>query len=88
MTRGDTYRVGPRGVNRVPRRWARFRRAVGVLLVLVGSAMGVAHLIAHLAGMRVVGTLDLLIGFPMAAVLVLVGLLLMGLESVPPRTSR
>ncbi|MDN4519674.1 hypothetical protein QYF68_17915 [Mycolicibacterium austroafricanum] len=58
------------------------------MLVVVGSAMAVAHLIAHLASMRVVGALDLLIGFPMAVLLVLVGLLLIGLQSVPPRSSR
>jgi hypothetical protein len=75
-------------VNRNSRRWARFRRAVGSVLVVVGSAMAVAHLIAHLASMRVVGALDLLIGFPMAALLVLAGLLLIGLQPVPPRSSR
>lgn len=36
--------------------------------------MATAHLIAHFASMRVVGVLDLLIGFPMAAMLVLMGL--------------
>ncbi|WP_085978087.1 MULTISPECIES: hypothetical protein [Mycolicibacterium] len=61
---------------------------MGSVLVVVGSAMAVAHLIAHLASMRVVGALDLLIGFPMAVLLVLVGLLLIGLQSVPPRSSR
>lgn len=76
MARGDTRQV------------ARLRRAGGSLLVLVGSAMAVAHLIAHLANMRVVGAMDLLIGFPMAAILVLVGLLLIGIESVQPRSRR
>lgn len=73
---------------REPRRWASFRRALGWLLAVVGAAMAVAHLIAHLAEMRVVGALDVLIGFPMAAVLVVLGLLLIGLESVPPRSGR
>jgi hypothetical protein len=75
-------------VNRDPRRWARFRRVVVSLLIVVGLAMATAHLIAHFARMRVVGALDLLIGFPMAAALVLVGLLLIGLESAPRRSSR
>jgi len=88
MARRETYRAGRRRLNRIPRRWARFRRVVGSLLVVVGSAMAVAHLIAHLASMRVVGALDMVIGFPMAAILVLVGLLLIGLQSVPPRASR
>lgn len=88
MARGDTYPAGRRRLIREPRRWTGFRRAVGWVFVVVGSAMAVAHLIAHLASMRVVGTLDLLIGFPMAAILVLVGLLLIGLESAPPKSSR
>lgn len=88
MARGDTYQAGRRRLIRDARRWTGFRRAVGWVFVVVGSAMAVAHLIAHLASMRVVGTLDLLIGFPMAAMLVLVGLLLIGLESAPPKSSR
>lgn len=88
MARGDTYPAMRQGMNRDPRRWARFGRAVGSLLIVVGSAMATAHLIAHFASMRVVGALDLLIGFPMAAMLVLVGLLLMGLETPRPRSSR
>ncbi len=88
MARRQTYHARVRRLNRNSRRWARFRRAVGSVLVVVGSAMAVAHLIAHLASMRVVGALDQLIGFPMAALLVLVGLLLIGLQSVPPRSSR
>lgn len=88
MARGDTYQARRRPAIRGPRRWSRFRRAVGSVFVVVGSAMAVAHLIAHLASMRVVGALDVLIGFPMAAMLALVGLLLIGLESAPPRSGR
>ena len=88
MARGDTRQVGRLRRNRDPRLWARLRRVARSLLVLVGVAMAVAHLIAHFADMRVVGAMDLLIGFPMAAVLVLVGLLLIGIESVQPRSSR
>ncbi|BBZ16005.1 hypothetical protein [Mycolicibacterium gadium] len=55
---------------------------MGSLLVVVGAAMAVAHLIAHLANMRVIGVQDLLIGFPMAAILVIIGLLLIGLHSL------
>jgi len=63
----------------------RFRRTVGSLLVLVGAAMAVAHLIAHLADMRVRGLTDLLIGFPTAAMLMVLGLLLLGLQAHPRR---
>lgn len=63
----------------------RFRRTVGSLLVLVGAAMAVAHLIAHVADMRVRGLPDLLIGFPMAAMLMVLGLLLIGLQAHPRR---
>ncbi|MCA4727377.1 MULTISPECIES: hypothetical protein [Mycolicibacterium] len=45
--------------------------------------MAVAHLIAHLADMRVNERTDMLIGFPMASVLVVLGLLLIGLQSHP-----
>jgi len=60
---------------------------VGSLLAVVGAAMAVAHVIAHLAEMRMVGALDVVIGFPMATVLILLGVLLIGLNSVPPRSS-
>ena len=61
----------------------RLRRTIGELSVLVGAAMAVAHLIAHLSDMRVSGWTDLLIGFPMAALLMVFGLLLIGLQTHP-----
>lgn len=80
--------VCARRVIRNPRRWIRFRRAVGALSVVLGSAMAVAHPIAHLANMRVAGALDLRSGFPVAATVILVGLWLIGLTSGPPESSR
>lgn len=81
MGQGNSPRADRRPVNRHPHRRAAVSRAVGSLLVVVGAAMAVAHLIAHLANMRVVGVQDLLIGFPMAAMLVIIGLLLIALQS-------
>jgi hypothetical protein len=81
MAAGDSPKAQRRPVNRDVQSRGGPRRAVGLLLVVVGSAMAVAHLIAHLANMPVVGAQDLLIGFPMAAILVIIGLLLIGLQS-------
>lgn len=78
MARGDSHQAERRAVSRHIYRRARLRRTVGSLVVVVGSAMAVAHLIAHLANMGVIGAQDLLIGFPMAVVLILVGVLLIG----------
>jgi hypothetical protein len=82
MGQGNSSRADRRPVNRHLHRRAGVSRAVGSLLVVVGAAMAVAHLIAHLANMRVIGIRDLLIGFPMAAILVIIGLLLIGLHSL------
>lgn len=81
MGQGDSPTAERRPVNRDAHHRAGVRRAVGSLLVVVGAAMAVAHLIAHLANMPVVGLQDLLIGFPMAAMLVIIGLLLIGVQS-------
>lgn len=62
---------------------AGFRRTLGSLLALVGAAMAVAHLIAHLADMPTAGLAERLIGFPTAAMLMVVGLLLLGLQRPP-----
>lgn len=57
---------------------ARYLRTIGWLSVLAA-----AHLIAHLAGMRVGGHTEALIGFPTAATLMMLGLLLVGLQTHP-----
>lgn len=85
MARSTRRRVERLRSDRGSRRWTDARRIVGSMLILVGSVMAVAHLIAHLAEMRVKGALDVLIGYPMAAILVVLGLLLFGWDSAPPR---
>jgi hypothetical protein len=49
--------------------------------VAAGAVMAVVHIVAHLGRLQIVGYQDLLIGYPMATVLVLVGLLFAGAAS-------
>jgi len=56
----------------------RRRKIVGWLFVAVGSVMAVVHIVAHLGRLNMVGQQDLLLGYPMAAALVLAGFLLVG----------
>lgn len=56
----------------------RRRRVLGWLLVGVGSVMGVVHLLTHLGRWQIIGLQDLLLGYPMAAVLVLAGFMVVG----------
>ncbi len=64
------------------------RRTLGGLSVFVGSAMAVAHVIPHLAGMRVRGWAETTMGFPTAALLMMLGLLLLGLQAHPRECSQ
>lgn len=59
-------------------RRVRRRRIAGWLLVGIGSLMAFVHMFTHLARLDIVGYQDLLIGYPMAAVLVLAGFMLVG----------
>lgn len=59
-------------------RRVRRRRAVGWVLVAVGVVMAVVHIGAHLGRLHLLGYQDLLIGYPMAAILVLAGVVLVG----------
>lgn len=63
----------------------RSRRLLGWLLVGVGSVMAFAHVYTHLAQMRIVGYQDLLLGYPMAGMLVLAGFMLVGWAAKPGR---
>ncbi|WP_454231401.1 hypothetical protein [Mycolicibacterium fortuitum] len=45
--------------------------------------MATAHLIAHIASWHVPGMRDVLLGFSVAAILVIIGIVLIGLQ--PPR---
>jgi hypothetical protein len=56
----------------------RRRRIAGWLLVAIGAVMAVIHMITHLGRLRIIGLQDLLIGYPMAGVLILGGFLLVG----------
>ena len=51
--------------------------------MVVGAAVATAHLIAHIAKWHVPGMRDVLLGFPMAAILVIIGIVRIGLQ--PPR---
>jgi hypothetical protein len=56
----------------------RRRRVIGWLLVIVGAAMAVVHMVTHLGRLRIIGMQDLLLGYPMAGILILGGLVLVG----------
>jgi hypothetical protein len=56
----------------------RRRRIAGWALVGIGAVMAVVHMITHLGRLQIIGMQDLLIGYPMAAVLTLAGFLLVG----------
>lgn len=56
----------------------RRRRVVGWALVGIGAVMAVVHMITHLGRLQIIGMQDLLIGYPMAVVLVLAGFMLVG----------
>lgn len=56
----------------------RRRRALGWVLVAAGVAMAFVHAVAHLGRLHIVVHQDLLLGYPMAAVLTLAGAVLIG----------
>jgi hypothetical protein len=56
----------------------RRRRILGWALVAVGTAMAVVHMVTHLGRLKIVGYQDLLIGYPMAAILILAGFIVVG----------
>ncbi|KDE97108.1 conserved hypothetical protein [uncultured Mycobacterium sp.] len=56
------------------RRW----RVAGWVLKGIGTVMAVIHTITHLGRLRIIGMQDLLIGYPIAAVLILAGLSVVG----------
>lgn len=62
------------------RRWL-IGRAVGFILMGIGAVMAAVHIFAHLGDFSLLSTSamdDLLLGWPMAAVLFLVGAILAG----------
>ena len=58
------------------RRWRR-RRALAVGVIAAGVLMALSHMVEHLGRLHILpaGVQDLVLGYPMAAVLVVVGLL-------------
>jgi len=56
----------------------RRRLMIGWVLVGIGAVMAVVHMITHLGRLQLIGMQDLLIGYPMAGVLILAGFLLVG----------
>jgi hypothetical protein len=71
--RGSIYTASYRGERR--------RRIFGWVLVAIGTVMAVIHMVAHLGRLKIIGYQDLLIGYPMAAVLILAGFLLVGMTA-------
>jgi len=59
----------------------RRRRILGWVLVALGAAMAAVHMVSHLGRLKIVGYQDLLIGYPMAAVLVLAGFMVVGMTA-------
>jgi hypothetical protein len=59
----------------------RRRRILGWVLVALGALMAAVHMVSHLGRLKIVGYQDLLIGYPMAAVLVLAGFMVVGMTA-------
>ncbi len=59
-------------------RQLRRRRVAGWVMVVVGAVMGIAHMVTHLGRLHLLGYQDLLVGYPMASLLVFAGFLLVG----------
>ena len=76
-TRASLYIAGYRRERR--------RRLVGWALVGIGAVMAVVHGITHLGRLTLIGYQDLLLGYPMASVLVLGGFILVGWTAKPTR---
>jgi len=59
----------------------RRRRIFGWVLVAVGTVMAVVHMVTHLGRLNIVGYQDLLLGYPMAAMLILAGVMVVGMTA-------
>lgn len=68
----------PESLYTIEYRRERRRRVVGWALVGIGAVMAVVHMFTHLGRLKIIGMQDLLIGYPMATVLVLAGFMLVG----------
>jgi hypothetical protein len=76
VTRTEQARVQSRRRSAGRRHAARLG---GAALVLIGAVMGIAHVFEHLGAFRLLapGWQDLLLGYPMAGLLVISGLVLL-----------
>lgn len=68
----------PKSLYTIEYQQERRRRIGGWVLVGIGAVMAVVHMITHLGRLQIIGMQDLLIGYPMAAVVILAGFLLVG----------
>jgi hypothetical protein len=68
----------PKSLSTLEYQRERRRRTGGWVLVGIGAVMAVVHMITHLGRLQIIGMQDLLIGYPMAAVVILAGFLLVG----------
>lgn len=59
------------------RRWRR-RRIVAITLIALGLAVVLSHVFVHLANIEWLPMQDLLSGYPMGGLLILVGLIVLG----------
>jgi hypothetical protein len=73
MRRGSIYTAAYRRERR--------RRIFGWVLVAVGTVMAVVHMVTHLGRLNIVGYQDLLLGYPMAAMLILAGFMVVGMTA-------
>lgn len=59
-------------------RRVRRRRVTGWLLVVAGGLMAVVHMVTHLGRLQLVWYQDAIMGYPMAAIVILGGFMLVG----------
>jgi hypothetical protein len=74
----EAFRRSRKSIYTAAYRRVRRRRMLGWALVAIGTVMAVVHMITHLGRLHIIALQDLLLGYPMSAVLILAGFLLVG----------